>query len=455
MKWIKDESGVALVYVLVIMTVVFLLVGGIVTVTMAENQQTLYQAEEISAYYVARAGAESMVTELKRMNKVKFAQFDAQQVATAANVIDTDGDGIGDEGSAEVSVEKIGDRYLITSTGTFSGAQAEVKLWMSYSEYTEFDFAAYAKEQIGDSGNDSNAVNVGEISGIISSGGNIYYKDADVSNGNINPDDVVPFKSKSIPFSTPDTTTFYSDISQSFNNPNGAMVLTESTILTNLDFDGSHDSMTIDTSLAEFEKEDVEYGKFSMLTGGTDDWMILYIEGKGIITKGIEVTGSKNLMIIVDDALFLSGGLTITPSGSHYPKVELYVTDESNDSANSDVSNNNSNSNGDYDLVLYGSDDYGIPTMPENLLIKLYGKLSEDEKTIEAMNKMAVNNNSDISGYIMGPEATVELRNGQTDIYGSVYANIIESDQDVSIIHPTGTANTETIYKELDIDHWE
>lgn len=454
MNLIKDESGVALIYVIVVMLVVFLLVGGIVTVSMNENAQALYQSEEVMAYYVSRAGAESMVYEMKRMNKNRYQHFGTTQLAQSTNILDTDGDDVGDVGDVDVTVTKNGDYYDIVSVGTYKGHTATTKIRMEYVERVDFDFAAYAIEDMGDD-SPSGDISIKEIIGGLGSGGDIFVKNADVGPGKaIEEDEIIPNFQHDIDIVVPDVSSLV--IANSDNNPSGAQEYTTSMEITNLDL---NQSITVDTTDAEYDIEPYEdydtHFELSDEGAGNGDWMILRIADKGAVTGGIIVNGDKNLMIIVDDALYLDGGIEINDSDgdTDYPLVRIYVVDESDDS-NGDVSSGNPNSNGDYDLVIKGSHDFGLVDEPAHLNIYLYGELNDSDEIVKS-NKMAMNNNSDFYGYILGPEAEVDLKNGSTKIYGAVYAAFIDFEASVSIENPDSAAMVEVIYKEMQIAYWE
>jgi len=163
-RGINNEHGAALAYVVVVMTVVFLLMGAMITISMGENDQAMYQTDYMKAYYIGRAGAESMAMEMERMDNTHFEQFLVKQIAEATDVLDGEGD-------LEVSVEKDGDQYKVSSRGTYNNNQARVNIIMSYRDRTEMDFGVYAKEAMSQL-----EVKPEGFSGQIASGGSIEFK---------------------------------------------------------------------------------------------------------------------------------------------------------------------------------------------------------------------------------------------------------------------------------------
>ncbi len=107
---IRGEKGSTFAYILVVMVVSFLLVAGLIQITTSENNQVRYQTNEMKAYYIARAGAESVAMELERMDNAYYQYFySGQQITQANNMLD----GVGD---AVVSVERVDeDGFYVSS----------------------------------------------------------------------------------------------------------------------------------------------------------------------------------------------------------------------------------------------------------------------------------------------------------------------------------------------------
>ncbi len=410
MKFLKNQEGAALVYVIVVMMVVFLLVGGIATVSMSENRQAMYQVEEMTSYYIARAGAESMASELKRMSKTKLEQFTlGEQQASASNVLAGEGDV-----EIFVSYDSADEQYIIRAVGTYERAESTVRIRMSYSDQTDLDYAAYAIDDMGAPGGASDAISVGTITGTIASGGDIHYKQADVNNGGLDEDLIQPNWNEDVDIYVPDLVT--SGILVDFDlvdNPNTDLIVNESTVFTN--FSMNNKDLTIDTDNAEYKQDNYDdfdtHFTMSEGSGGSGGWLIINFQGEAKLSGDISVSGSNNLMIVVNDAFYFNGELEILDD----VMVEIYVVDESSDTSQTDNAFRN-NHGDDYDLVIEGNKDLGIgpigsanPPKPDNLMIYIYGSLDNNED-IEDYNTVSMNNNSDLYGFILGPEAVVHLK---------------------------------------------
>ncbi|VDN47604.1 conserved protein of unknown function [Petrocella atlantisensis] len=427
-----NEQGAALAYVVVVMTVVFLLMGTMITLSMGENDQAMYQTDYMKAYYIARAGAESMAMEMERMDNSAYEQFLDEQVAEAGGVLDGEGD-------LEVSVEKDGDEYRVSSLGTYKNTQAKVNIIMSYRDRTELDFGVYAKEDMED-------LQVKDFTGQLASGGSIDFKTQSDEN-EVGEANIMPYTTNNVSITVPRLNGFSIaneidlDIDDNYD-------ITASATITQWDMKNNK-TLTIDTDMAEYRKGSVEdyEDTFRILSAGSssEKWMVLLVQGEAIMNGDIEVTGNHNLMIIVEDAFYLGGALRMDNDN----RVEFYIMDESNSSTSG---NNIFKDEGQYyDLIIAGSNvigDEGTDKNPSLLNFFIHGSDTFS-------NNVLMDTNAKFCGYVIGPEAYVKIKNGNTDIYGGIYAREVDLDASISYTQPNPSTDTYTLYKQMSIDYWE
>lgn len=451
---IREENGSTFAYILVVMVVSFLLVAGLIQVTTGENNQVLYQTDYMKAYYIARAGAESMAMEMERMDNSYYKHFyDEEQTAEAINMLD----GIGE---AKVSVERVDEDgfYRITSVGTYEDVSATVKIMMEYRERSELDFGVYAKEEMSDLG-------VQKLDGDIGSGSSIDFqanKEENVT-GTIS-----PYTTNNITITMPIISgSEQPEIEQpeikllktavNDNEYDGDHEIIKSTIISEWD-DQYSGLLTVNTTNAEyFIKEGQDYeDTFSLSkTGSGDKWMVLYLEGnipdndnsnnnKGNNNKinsgsrigsgaDIKVTGNHNLMIIAEKGLNITGEIT----SSNEQKVSIYIMNQRI------INKNNSE---EADLILNMNNNISINGKSELFKIFLNPNIP---LTVDVIT------NKTFYGYIIGPEASINLKNGQTIIHGGIYGENVDISAQVEIYPPKDDNSTITLYKEMGIAYWE
>jgi hypothetical protein len=462
---IREENGSTFAYILVVMVVSFLLVAGLIQVTTGENNQSRYQTDYIKAYYIARAGAESMAMEMERMDNSYYEHFyDVEQIAVAEDMLD----GIGE---ANVSVKRVDEDgfYRITSVGTYEDVSATVKIMMEYRERSELDFGVYAKEEMKD-------ISIKDFDGDIGSGGDIVFKpEGDDKNvtGTIN-----PHTANNITFKIPKTSDVYDSLEctgdffdegqtgislvskQTLSNKekaiddlikNGSvlpdevkplgyyadnLIIDKSLIINEWDggFDGT---ITIDTDHAQYYIQDGQDHEdtFDLVKSNPEageKWIVLYLEGEVDFETGatLDVIGQHNLIIIVEDGIEVSGTISVANSN----KIRFYIMDDVDDNQQ--------------DLRIVNNNLIGIKDHPELLTFYLNPFIT---RPIVA----TIDNNPDFYGYIIGPEAIVNLKNGSSTVYGGIYANEVNIDASSSFYQLNPSNSNVTLYKQMGIAYWE
>lgn len=508
-SYLKNEKGSALAYVMIVMVVLFVLVGGIVVVAQNENFQAIYQNRYTKAYYIARAGAEAMVVELKDLTIAEQGELFGGKVAEASNVLGTSGD-------VEVTVTRDDlTHYTIHSVGSFENVDATVIIHMVSSEESETDVLFYSENPIDGGGlTDDISFKDGSSEGPIVSGEHIEIKDSDV--------DKIEHYIQTLPRITniyPDLTrsgidldgSYFDVVTDHYNNGNGTLVIEEPTYFNTTYKSGSDtlSGMTVktitietepspamtkprykknkllfpdnpldvakygvdyfdaqdasDLTIAGSELSDVNYTLLSPAdfdtyftaysydgyTPGTsdDEWVLVYFEGDVDISQSIIVNGNKNVMLFVEDSLTL-GGLIINGSG----QVDVYIMDKTGyiplspdevDDINPDPLVEDLYDS-EYDLILNSNTDFGVSTASNRLNFYVYDNNSVD-----------ISNNSNIYGYIYGPNARVDLKNGNTVFQGGLFAGEINMEASVTIVAPSDSTSITSTYIRMKVDYWE
>lgn len=424
MKRSKNEKGIALVYVILIMVVGTILVTGMIAMSNSENRQSIYQTKNMKAYYIARAGADTMIHRLETIDKQYWDDFTTQHTTDPV----TYGDG-----SFTVNILRTGDDYEVVSTGSYQNVQQTAKAVLKYDAYSKMDFAIYAKEPVV-------GLSVDTLTGDIGSGGTIAFgNSADEASYRPNCQEKVKMNPE---VNTPVLTEVLADLTNTVTHPlypesiglhgHGDTATTSaSTYFSDVQVTHNGATWTIDTSAAEYYKYDNDaLNQLEMTktyhTGGK--WVVVYIADPSEIAGGLRVTGNNNLMIIVEDQLELSGPLTLVGTG----KVEIHLIDDSNDA-------------GDYDFNFATQQAVmGDPSDPGRMQIYM-----ADGTT------MNFDTNGSLYGYIIGPDSEVSMTNGNTDLYGALYAKIVDINASVGI-HYVGPDDSDAIRMEsIQFAYWE
>lgn len=108
---IKNETGYALVLVLVVMLALFMLGTALIGVSTSQVREAVKQQERVQAYYLAYSGANAVVEWVMNGGDVPDGKAGPVEL---------------DVGSFEVEVEEVGNQLTITSHGTVDGFKETV-----------------------------------------------------------------------------------------------------------------------------------------------------------------------------------------------------------------------------------------------------------------------------------------------------------------------------------------
>lgn len=394
MKRNKNEQGMAMVLVLLIMVVGVVLITAMLAMSRAENEQAIDQTENMKAYYIARAGADAMVYRLKTLPKPYWDSFTTTTLET--NDI-TYGDG-----SFNVSVKRTGEDFAVTSTGKYRDTQQQVTAVLKHYNNTKLIYAVYSDDSM-------SGLSLKNLAGNVGSGGTIDYgNEADTNKFGPKSLERVPM---SLSINVPDMSAFA-------NTPVAfALSTTASTCYSSADVKNNK-TWRIDTSNAEYNIPDPNNPVLTNVGSGNGSYMVVQVNGtNNDISGNLEVTGNKNLILVVNGPMTIGSALKLTGSGS----VEVYVNDTTADAD-------------DFDLVINSSDSKDIiNTSLDSDRLKFYLKTGT---------RMQIGNNPTIYGFIAGPDAYVEVANGNSIFNGAIYAGLVSIDSSSTINYQQPDDNT-------------
>lgn len=151
----KDENGAGLIMVLVVMMVLSILGVAILNVSLAEVRFSENQEDKLQAYYIARAGAQSvaeLIIQQQDLDDFKFVSG-----TSSSNVVNYAG------GSFQVNVKDEGSKkYTIESVGTFGTINQTVNVQLTENS-TIFDHAITGLDGI----SSNNAASHADITGTV------------------------------------------------------------------------------------------------------------------------------------------------------------------------------------------------------------------------------------------------------------------------------------------------
>jgi hypothetical protein len=412
LKKATNEKGAALVATLLLMVVGVILVTGMVALSQSESRQTIDQTKNMKAYYIARAGADTMIHRLLTIDKEYWNDF--------TTTLTTDATNFGD-GSFVVSVERTNDEFAVVSTGTYQNAEEEVKAVLKYNPNTKMQYVIFTKDPMMD-------IAPGELNDDIGSGGIIKFKNDSYDT------EFRPYANENVIFNPEISEVDLSDVESNLTEADPLAPLLEVSSIFSAGVD-DHDlpSLTIDTSNADFEKQEDEVThEVSMVyddTSPTDPWMVVWLSGTSSLSD-IQITGNNNLMLIVDDSFEINGNVTLSGSGN----VEIHVIDDSTGEPADD-----------YDLVL-SSPHMSIGSSADSDRIRVY--LADNSH-------MKLDVNGGFYGYIIGPEAKVDIKNPHTLLYGGLYCKTVDIDANVEIYSATPNDDNPIRLESIQFAYWE
>lgn len=428
LRLVSDQQGSALALVIITMVVMFVVITGLIMVSVQENKHAIYQTDQMQAYYLARAGAESMSKEVLGMAPSDMVNFDGTGLtANASGVLSNTGDI-----SVTITNEPSGSsNYRIRSLGTYGGNRETVDIWMYFEDEVAYDldYAAYSSDNLSKFDGGSGDINFGTIIGDIASGGDIHnsksFSGEEIPNYPFELD-ILDMNLSSINLTTELT---HRDLASVPNNTD--YTIDSSSFVTNMNF-GNGNTLYIDTGsegAADFSRSESDDDFTMSYTSGTGDWMIVYFSGDVETTGDIVVTGENNLMFVVNGSCRISGNNSeFTMPDDIF--VKWYVMDDGAD--------------GD-DLIIE-SGITGVLNEPEKFEIILYGESSIFD----------FSNNGIFYGKVYADGGTVEMKNGNTELYGSIYAGKVNLAAQVSIFYRTSNSEVYAVAntQRIDLDHW-
>ncbi len=407
MRKLNNKQGMTYFMVIFIIAVGMILVSSMLKTALNENLQASYQADNMKAYNIARAGADVMVHRILTLHKDYWGDFASTQITEPVAFKD---------GEFTVSVTEISEHeYEIFSVGTYNDAISEVGAVIRLDYYFDWHYAIYTLDSM-------ELMQIGSLGTQIASAGTIGFKNSayDTLYRQYAEEEVIlrpPLPTYDL--TDVNTTNVTSGTIDSFP-AHHVELTTASTIFDSVIFDNNNQEWVIDTAAADFEQIDHGDSNYTMdYVGAGGDWMVVQIDGESSILADISLVGDNNLLIIVTDGLDFKGKLSYGydsdgDSSIDQPfsgKVEILFTDTD---AEED----------EFDFIFEGPNTGVGNDDTDRLTVILY----DNTKT-----NLSVN--GDFYGHIIGPGAYVEMKNAQTALYGTVICETVVVSANVQILY--------------------
>lgn len=353
-KVIQNAKGGSFILVLMVMAVLSILGAMILTISLSETKQTVYQDKVMQAYYLARSGADSVAT---------YIVGHPKQAQTLISAPESDSNNELGNGTFKVDVQPgvVANEINVCATGTVGNVQNTVRAVLrKLGAWEILDKAIYSDGALDITGM--------EVSGDVQSAGNIVYSNNGSNAYYGTPYSYSPRELLLADFPTPPQYTAYTmPATHTLTVKNTTKVI--------------NSSCTIDN---------------------------VVIDNNGYLNVA---AGSGTVQLVVNN-LTVKNELNISASGTG--RVELYVNNLMCVTTTGAINND----------------------APAHLFVYL-----------KSGSKFEIQANMLLNGYIIGPDATVEVQSNGSTINGAVFANVLQKNDVSSSVNgavnyvplPTGT----------------
>jgi len=135
MRFLKCEKGMALPLVLVILVIMVLLGTALWQYSLSELKQVVIAEDQARAYYVARAGAESLARHI-RLNPSVIDDILNETNETLSGIVTMETENLGEAGDMSVSIKRLDEEKLeVTGIGVTNGIQQTVTIVLELKEF--------------------------------------------------------------------------------------------------------------------------------------------------------------------------------------------------------------------------------------------------------------------------------------------------------------------------------
>ncbi len=135
MNFLKNEKGAAMPLVLIIMVVLLLLGTALWFYSMNDLRQVAHAENKVRAYYVARAGAESLARHIK-LNPAIIEDILKDDEENFSELITLETEYLGTAGEMKVTLKKLdSEKYEIIGTGITNGVQQSVSIILQVTPF--------------------------------------------------------------------------------------------------------------------------------------------------------------------------------------------------------------------------------------------------------------------------------------------------------------------------------
>ena len=143
MGFLKDERGVALPLVLIILVVAWLLGSALWSYSVGDLRLAVREEHRSRAYYLARAGAEALARHIMRYPEDVEAILEGGE-QKVSEIITLETDYLGKAGELQVSLQRLDSNHIaVMGTGTAAGVSESVGIVLATEGF--FDGVVYSR----------------------------------------------------------------------------------------------------------------------------------------------------------------------------------------------------------------------------------------------------------------------------------------------------------------------
>jgi len=301
----NNKKGAALVTVIVVFAVLMILGVTVLSLSVTETKQVVYQEEKVKSFYVARSGADAMASYLIDNPDELDTVINKTKVKPATGQIDGR--------PFELFVTGTEEEFIIESIAYTRDGKEDERLYLTINEYDLLDHAIYAKQILdtgnnlkinGNIGTNSSSILFGSnlVNGNIVLGPNATQADIEDAQANTESDHMVIKLSKEIIFPPIKVTDFSSYLPDNIT-----------------DIDTSVYGLTDGKLLASLNKIDIAGGNTFYVHGGGQ--VHLYIRDSITVSGDATVSTDPNTHLFI----YYEKSDTITFNGGPNSNIVVYA----------------------------------------------------------------------------------------------------------------------------------
>jgi len=365
-KYIKNNKGIALPIVLIVMVVLMVFGMAFTHLTISENRFAVHEENLIQANYLARAGVDDLAARVIEL-----------EALPSPSPVGTEKDLGGGKSYIVNELREITDPgyvgFFISVTGKNNGVNSTLGLTITRDKPSDFlDSAIYSVENLD--------ISLMQVEGDIASGGDITYSDNGANKYDTNA--YTPTENKDLEFN-------YQQLPIDDPRPD-------------LDFEIGNHSRTLTGNFTisadcKYDSIDLNSGKLTFDTGPAAEGVLEVAIDSLTMNPGtvVEVKGDGLLKLYIMDDMLCKGAFDINDKPAEKADLELMVYRDATADFQTPIQLN--------------------PSADPNRA-RIY--LDQDSTLI-------LQANGNFNSYIIGPEASILMQSGDTTVNGSIVGNVV------------------------------